>query len=345
MPGWQPNCGNTGENGRVTRSGSDDRRLIRRSGVLLAATAALGLGAAAVGVRAATGAALRGTGLATGAALGLGILFALVAALIAAKYRDHVRSTEAETTAQDRLRQATTAVLFASAVLVPFALLLLSKSSTGEEAPSSSPIPSLSAARRRNVQPLPTRTPSKGHGFSFDLTQFVLGLVTVIAAALLVSLIVVAIRLLRKVPVAPPTMSVSPFVQSQAEDEALADALLAGRSALAGADARVAIIACYAAMEDSLAQVGVVRERSDSPSDLLRRAARDLPEAGARNAATLTDLFREARFSSHPMTSQHLDAARSALDTVTSALSERIRAQEAEAQASSKGSKTPVVTS
>lgn len=329
----------------MTRSGSDDRRLIRRSGVLLAAAAALSLAVAAVGVRAANGATLRDSGLATGAALGLGILFALIAVLTAAKYRDHVRSTETATTAQDRLRQATIAVLFASAVLVPFALLLLSKPITGEEAPDYSPLPTPSAARWRALRPQPTHAPGKGHGFSFDLAQFLLGLVIVIGVALLVTMIAVAIRLLRKVPIAPPTTSIPSFAQSQAEDEALADALLAGRSALSGQDARAAIIACYAAMEDSLARVGVVREHSDSPSDLLRRAARDLPDVGARNAATLTDLFREARFSSHPMTPKHLEAARSALDTVTSALSERIRAQaEAEAHTSqdskSQGPKT-----
>lgn len=344
MPGWQPNCGNTGENGRVTRSGSDDRRLTRRSGVLLATTAALSLSVAAVGIRAATGATLRGTGVTTGAALGLGILFALAAVITAAKYRDHVRSTETSTSAQDRLRQATAAVLFASAVLVPFALLLLSRPVTGEEAPSYSDIPSLGAGPTHTIRAQPTHAPGKGRGFSFDLTQFIWGLVIAIGVALLVTLVAVAIRLLRKVPPAMPTASVPPIAQSQAEDEVLADALLAGRSALAGDDARAAIIACYAAMEGSLAQVGVVRERSDSPSDLLRRAARDLPGAGAQDAATLTDLFREARFSTHPMTSQHLEAARNTLDAVTSALADRIRAQEADVHVST-GSTTQAVAS
>jgi hypothetical protein len=86
-------------------------------------------------------------------------------------------------------------------------------------------------------------------------------------------------------------------------------------------------------MESSLAQAGVARERSDSPSDLLQRATgRDLPGLGTQDAATLTDLFREARFSSHPMTARHLDAARRALDSVTSALAERIRLHDAATQ-------------
>ncbi len=330
MPGWQPNCGNTGEIGRVARSGSDDRRQIRRSGVLLAVTAALGLGVAAVSVHAAAGAALRDAGLATGGALALALLFALAALTAAVKYREHVRTTEAATTAQDRLRQATIVVLFASSAFVPFALLLLRRPSADNEGPEYPVVqPSGNVGPSQAIPTLPTHVPGKGHGFSFDLTGFLLTMLIVIGVLLLALLIAIAIRLLRKVPTVAPSGPASQIVQSQIEDEALTDALLAGRAALAGDDARAAIIACYAAMEESLGQAGILRERSDSPSDLLRRATtRELPGAGAQNAATLTDLFREARFSTHPLTTGQLDAARSALDAVTAALAERTRARE-----------------
>ena len=75
---------------------------------------------------------------------------------------------------------------------------------------------------------------------------------------------------------------------------------------------RQAIIACYAAMEDSLAGVGAPRRSTDTPEELLRRATR----AGLVRAAparTLTGLFREARFSTHPMTAAQRDAAAAAL--------------------------------
>src|ERR1700730_16005817 len=110
MPGWQPNNGSTGETGRVTRSGSGDRRLIRRSGGLLAAGVTLALGLAAVGVHAAARAHPRGPGLAAGWAVGLALLFALAALVVATRYRGHVRTTEVPTTALERLRQATVAV-------------------------------------------------------------------------------------------------------------------------------------------------------------------------------------------------------------------------------------------
>lgn len=82
------------------------------------------------------------------------------------------------------------------------------------------------------------------------------------------------------------------------EQERLAHAVDSGRRALlAGTDARAAVIACYAAMEKSLADSGVIRRVSDSPQDLLERAvAGGLPTGAV--AAVLTALFREAPLAS-----------------------------------------------
>jgi hypothetical protein len=286
----------------------------------------LALAVAAVGVRAAAGATLRNAGLAVLGAVGLALLFAIAAVITAAKYREHVRTTEAANTVEDRLRQATIAVLFASAALVPFALILLHKPITSDAVPFEIPTgpPGLSSSSQKAQ---PTLPPAKGHD-SFALRTFLLVVLIAIGVLVLLWMIVTAIRLLRKLSKLTPTTSAPPLEGPTLEDEALADALLAGRAALAGDDTRAAIIACYAAMEASLEQVGVMRERSDSPSDLLQRAmSRDLPGTGTQAAVTLTTLFREARFSSHPMTAQQLESARDALDAVTATLSERIRAQ------------------
>ena len=318
----------------MTRSGSGDRRLIRRSGGLLAAGVTLALGLAAVGVHAAAGATLRGPGLAAGWAFGLALIFALAALMAATRYRGHVRTTEVPTTALERLRQATVAVLFTSAVLVPFTLLLLHRpiSDSGLGPTQFPTVPPQQGGSPRTVPTIPTGTPRAGHHFAFNLASLLWVLLGGLGVALVIGLIIFGIQMLRKLPQAGPTEAAPPLDGADADDEALADALLAGRSALAGDDARAAIIACYAAMESSLISAGVARELADSPSDLLRRAkTRDFPGTGARDATALTDLFREARFSTHPMTARHLAAARSALDSVTAALSERIRAREAEA--------------
>ncbi|HXR70461.1 DUF4129 domain-containing protein [Actinocrinis sp.] len=331
----------------MTQSGSVDRRRGVGSGGLLAVAVALGLVVAAVAIRAAAGAALRNAGIATGIAVGLGFLFAVTALIIASKYRGHVRMTDVPTSALDRLRQATVAVLFASAVLVPLALMMLRRPDSGQGQNPTQLVPTNILGSTRLVSPPPTRdTHHNGHSFSFDLTAFLWVLLAIIGTALVIVIVLVALRLLRKIPQLGPVGSAPPIVESSAEDEALADALLAGRSALGGDDARAAIIACYAAMERSLAQAGVTRERSDSPSDLLHRATgRDLPGLGTQDAETLTDLFREARFSSHPMTAQHLDAARRALDSVTSALAERLRARSEDAAASAQGAVERVISS
>jgi len=106
-----------------------------------------------------------------------------------------------------------------------------------------------------------------------------------------------------------------------AEDpERLREAVESGRSALRTVDdARAAIIACYLAMETSLAERGTARGVADTPGELLTRAT----EAGlvrGTAAGRLTALFYEARFSSHPLDHRQRDAAERALDELAADL-------------------------
>lgn len=93
----------------------------------------------------------------------------------------------------------------------------------------------------------------------------------------------------------------------------LVAAVGAGRDALERADEpRAAVIACYAAMEDALSRSGATPRDADTPAEVLDRAASaGLVRSGA--ATTLTRLFREARYSLHPMGEEHRHSARSAL--------------------------------
>lgn len=100
------------------------------------------------------------------------------------------------------------------------------------------------------------------------------------------------------------------------DPESLAGAVAAGERALREeADPRAAIIGCYAAMERSLADAGSPAEAADTPAEVLARAT-----AGglirSRWAATLTGLFRQARYSSHPMTEADRATALDALAQV-----------------------------
>jgi hypothetical protein len=100
----------------------------------------------------------------------------------------------------------------------------------------------------------------------------------------------------------------------------LSAAVRAAQGELGGHDdARAAIIAAYAAMAASIS-VGLTRRgasprSSDTPTELLERAAA-AGLVGDGPATTLTSLFREARFSRHPMGEPQRRAAEQALVAV-----------------------------
>jgi len=102
----------------------------------------------------------------------------------------------------------------------------------------------------------------------------------------------------------------------------LREAVESGRSALRTIDdARAAIVACYLAMENCLAERGTARGIADTPDELLARATETGLVRGTA-AARLTALFYEARFSSHPLDRGQRDAAEQALDEMAAALAE-----------------------
>ncbi|MFD8142265.1 DUF4129 domain-containing protein [Streptomyces sp. NPDC059708] len=175
--------------------------------------------------------------------------------------------------------------------------------------PSTSPVPVPAAP------PAPAAAPvDAGHSV---LTRVLL----VLGLALLAASAVLAARLLwrhlnRPAEPDPEAAAGNPG----GEREHLAHAVDSGRRALRDtADARAAVIACYLAMEESLAGSGVARRASDSPQDLLERAL-DGGLTAAAAATELTALFREARYSSHPMDDGHRDRAAAALAALAHAL-------------------------
>ena len=95
---------------------------------------------------------------------------------------------------------------------------------------------------------------------------------------------------------------------SAALDEGLADLR-------AEPDPRRAIIAAYAHMERALAAVGMPRRPAEAPLEYLERALVDL-RATAGSARRLTDLFRIAKFSDHPVDAQAKEDAIAALEAV-----------------------------
>lgn len=111
-------------------------------------------------------------------------------------------------------------------------------------------------------------------------------------------------------PVEPIDASEREQVRTRARLVAAVDD--ADRALAAETEPRAAIIACYRAMESSLGTAGVEHRVTDAPEDFLSRAAGSgiaLPDA----AWQLTELFREARYSTHPMTADQRERAAGAL--------------------------------
>lgn len=169
----------------------------------------------------------------------------------------------------------------------------------------------------RKVPAAPKRTGGGGGGWTLHIPwgPILYGLLVLALVAAVVISIWWSSRLRR--PAAP-----LPIADLGADE--LREAVESGRAALARIDdARAAIIACYVAMEGSLADHGARRSVADTPDELLARAvAAGVVRGGA--AGRLTALFYEARFSSHPLTAGQRDTASAALDELAAELAAEI---------------------
>ncbi|WP_441248495.1 DUF4129 domain-containing protein [Kitasatospora sp. McL0602] len=316
-------------------------RLQLRLRAALAALAAGGLALAALALRPVPGERLWHAGGVLGVHRGLRVLLILGCivggAVLTGRHRRGGANTRSgdDSPAAERLASAANVLLPIAAAAVPLLLLLLPNHHV-----TPPPRGSLSLPGGPPETPSPTASPSpsappppvdRPHGrFDPQLLLTVLGTVLVVAVAV-VGLVALWRRfghLLR----APAHDAIDPAGAAPMTGAALADAVADGRRALHGDDARAAVIACYAAMTASLAASGVTGRAADTPSDLLDRAAAGgLLGTGPQlrnHPQTLAALFREARYSSHPMTDDHLLRARAALDAIAAQLPATVPSEE-----------------
>ncbi|SHN24554.1 DUF4129 domain-containing protein [Actinacidiphila paucisporea] len=237
--------------------------------------------------------------------------------LLSTRYRARLGYEQNLPPFEQRLADAVRVTLIAAALVVPLLLLVMHHfPPQGDATPTAEQTgDDWFPHRKRGADP-PHTVGRPSHAPQITLPHI---LVVIGIAVLVLVLLVAGYRLWRQLRGVPEQ---APAPYFPAEQDVLADAVDSGRRALLdGTDARAAVIACYAAMEASLAGSGVARRASDSPQDLLERAAGSGLLTGP-HATDLTVLFREARYSTHPMDRTHRDRAAGALDAIAAQLAE-----------------------
>ncbi|WP_243878176.1 DUF4129 domain-containing protein [Streptomyces sp. SUK 48] len=328
--------------GRREHTAGGRRRYGTIGGAQVALTV-LVVGGAAVGallLRPDAGLSAKGRGPLGGNAVlvgGLALLAFLGGLALREQYRKRVRAVRGLGPVEQRLVDGVSRVLPAASLVVPLLVLALHRfalSGSGQETDlGGSDGPSASPTPREVPVPAPPSAAHVDHGIRFGPTPLLLAL----GIALFAVVVVVAGLYLRRYLARSPAL-LAPSASASAvpgdERDRLTRAVDSGRRALLdGTDARAAVIACYATMEESLAASGVARRASDSPQDLLERAtAGGLPARAA--VGELTALFREARYSTHPMDDGHRDRAAAALTEIADGLRARTAGSGAAAGAS-----------
>lgn len=211
-----------------------------------------------------------------------------------------------------RLRFANKCLLGAAMIAVAV-VLLLRWNPHGTLSPGSRPEPAMSPPRGI---PSLRAVPQPAAPSHFPFSSVLYGLLAALLVAAIAYLIWRSRRLNRAF--GPPLAADVPL-----DETGLRDAVESGRAAFTELDdTRAAIIACYVAMEGSLAERGTARAVADTPDELLSRATQTGLVRGPA-ARTLTGLFYAARFSSRPLVPEQRETARRALDELAAELAER----------------------
>ena len=92
----------------------------------------------------------------------------------------------------------------------------------------------------------------------------------------------------------------------------LAEAVDAGLARIDSGTAADAVIACWVALEEAAASVGVAREPSETPSEFTVRVL-GIGGISEPQLTRLGELYREARYSAHGSTEEARPEARAAL--------------------------------
>lgn len=223
----------------------------------------------------------------------------------------------------ERLRGVSTrsTVVAASAALVIVTLMLATTHGAPVVQPASSdralpsatlqPPPATSTAPTASVSP----TAASGPPMAW-MGMALTGVVAVVAVFLLLLLTAAVVRVLRSRRRAPESTPVEPLPSLP---EQLHRDAASHFAALREGEPREAIVRAWVTLQQSVAAAGVTRRPSETSSELTVRVLDDLavdPDA----LRTIAGLYREARFSQHPLTDADRERAEVALRRVHATL-------------------------
>jgi uncharacterized membrane protein YedE/YeeE len=210
-------------------------------------------------------------------------------------------------------------VILAWLIVVVLLLQLSAVADLGH--PSATSAPSTAAPGASPAPPPPASPPQPPQQPGPDAFWYLFA-TTMFMLVLWAAGIVVALVRHRRAPTLQPVTGEAAEPVSQHAPHSLAVAAERGLAEMGdlSREPREAIIACYAAMEDALANSpGAAPQDSDTPSEVLARAV-DHDAIHAGTATELVDLFAEARFSPHLMNEGHREVAVRALQLVLAEL-------------------------
>jgi hypothetical protein len=181
-----------------------------------------------------------------------------------------------------------------------------------------------------SVSPTPAPTTTNQHALPRDVAEALGRLLRALAAvfavvvlvAALVAVLLIARRswerweLRRQPPPLPPDVDFDVVETPRRIAEAIAlDAERQRRLLSDEEHARNGIVACWHRFEEQAAGTGVVREEWETSAEFTLRVL-ELVDADSEAVTRLAALYREARFSDHPLDESHRATALAALDAI-----------------------------
>lgn len=102
--------------------------------------------------------------------------------------------------------------------------------------------------------------------------------------------------------------------------------------ALSEGDPRNGVVACWVALEEAVQRSGLEQDRSETAAELTARVLRRW-EVDAASITALSEAYREARFSRHPVSEQQRQQAVDALERIHADLRRRVKAEQEQREA------------